>query len=351
MAMKLLILTQKINKADPVLGFFHRWLLAFATNFEKITVICLELGEYDLPANVQVLSLGKEQGKSRVKYLRNFYKYIWQTRHDYDVVFVHMNQEYILLGALIWKILGKKTAFWYNHTCGNFLTKIAMFMADIVCHTSPFAYTAGTKKSRRMPAGIDMTFFKPDEKISQKSKNIMYIGRIAPLKKVDVLIEAARILDREEIDFVLDIYGAALDKDSDYFDQLKKSSAELQAKGKLFFRGAVSNQLTPEIFNSHLISVNLTPRGNYDKTVLEGMACGTLPLVSSPAFNDIIPVEFRFKENEADDLVEKIESVFSLSETAVTQHGSNCRQAVGQNHDLVLLATNLATLFNSPQAC
>ncbi|MEK7107686.1 MAG: glycosyltransferase family 4 protein [Patescibacteria group bacterium] len=351
MAMKLLILTQKIDRAGPVLGFMHRWLLEFAKNFEKITVICLELGEYSLPANVQVFSLGKEQGRSRVKYLFNFYKYIWRERKNYEAVFVHMNQEYILLGAPLWKILGKKVAFWYNHTCGNFLTKWAMFMADVVCHTSPFAYTAGTKKSRRMPAGIDTTLFKLDEKINRKPKSIMYIGRLAPLKKVEVLIKAAKILDEEEIDFILDIYGAAAAKDSDYFEQLKKTSAVLRAKGKLFFRGAVPNEQTPAIFNTHLVSVNLTPKGNYDKTALEGMACGTLPLVSSPAFNDIIPPEFRFKENDSRDLAERIKFVFALPEIAVVKYGTDCRRAVDQNHALVLLATNLATLFNNQQMC
>jgi len=323
--MKLLILTQKIDKADPVLGFMHGWLLEFAKNFEKITAICLEFGTHSLPENVQVFSLGKERGESRLKYIWNFYKYISRERKNYD----------------------KKIVFWYNHTCGNLLTRVAMFFADIVCHTSPFAYTAGTKKSQQMPAGIDMNVFKPEEKINRNPKNIMYVGRIAPLKKVDVLVEAAKILDREGIDFVLDIYGTAAAKDNHYFEELKKTSVTLQDKGKLFFRGAVPNTQTPLIFNAHLVSVNLTPKGNYDKTVLEGMACGTLPLVSSSAFNDIIPAEFRFKEYDIRDLVEKIKFIFSLSETAVAKYGSNCRRAVEQNHNLVLLATNLTTLFNN----
>ena len=345
--MKLLILTQKIDKADPVLGFMHGWLLEFAKNFEKITAICLEFGTHSLPKNVQVFSLGKERGESRLEYIWNFYKYIFCERENYDAVFVHMNQEYVLLGGLVWKVLGKKIVFWYNHTCGSLLTRVAMFFADIVCHTSPFAYTAGTKKSQRMPAGIDMNVFKPEEKINRNPKNIMYVGRIAPLKKVNVLIKAAKILDKEEIDFVLDIYGAAVAKNNHYFEELKKTSVALQDKGKLFFRGAVPNTQTPAIFNAHLISVNLTPKGNYDKTVLEGMACGTLPLVSSPAFNDIIPAEFCFKEGDICDLAEKIKFVFSLSETEVARYGNNCRWAVEQNHNLVLLAANLVTLFKN----
>ena len=195
-----------------------------------------------------------------------------------------------------------------------------------------------------MPAGIDMNVFKPEEKINRNPKNIMYIGRIVPLKKVDVLVEAAKILDKEGIDFVLDIYGAAAAKDNYYFEELKKISVVLQDKGKLFFRGAVPNTQTPLIFNAHLVSVNLTPKGNYDKTVLEGMACGTLPLVSSSAFNDIIPAEFRFKEDNIRDLVEKIKFIFSLSETTVAKYGSNCRRAVEKNHALNNLVNKILKL-------
>jgi len=74
--MKLLIVTQKVDKNDDILGFFHGWIAEFAKHCEKITVIALGVGEYDLPRNVEVLSLGKEGGKSRLKYILNFYKYM-----------------------------------------------------------------------------------------------------------------------------------------------------------------------------------------------------------------------------------------------------------------------------------
>src|SRR3989338_7648361 len=61
--MKLLIITQKVNQEDSVLGFFHSWIREFASRFEEVTVICLEKGVYNLPENVEVFSLGKEEYK------------------------------------------------------------------------------------------------------------------------------------------------------------------------------------------------------------------------------------------------------------------------------------------------
>ncbi|MEK7538915.1 MAG: hypothetical protein AAB552_03680 [Patescibacteria group bacterium] len=58
--MKLLILTQKVDQNDDILGFFHGWIREFAKHAEQVTVIALGVGEYDLPKNVRVFSLGKE---------------------------------------------------------------------------------------------------------------------------------------------------------------------------------------------------------------------------------------------------------------------------------------------------
>ena len=68
--MKLLILTQKVDKEDPVSGFFHGWILELSKRFEKVSVICLEKGNFNLPKNVEVFSLGKESGRSRIKYVK-----------------------------------------------------------------------------------------------------------------------------------------------------------------------------------------------------------------------------------------------------------------------------------------
>src|ERR1700722_5572507 len=106
--MKLLILTQKVDINDPILGFFHSWINTLSLRFEKVTVICLEKGQYNLPPNVKVLSLGKEYRRSRFNYVKKFYSYIWSERDEYDAVFVHMNQEYVLLGSLFWKLWNKE---------------------------------------------------------------------------------------------------------------------------------------------------------------------------------------------------------------------------------------------------
>ena len=116
MTTRLLILTQKIDRNDPILGFFHRWVEEFAKHCESVIVVCLQKGEYDLPKNVRVLSIGKEEGGSRmrkiVRYIVRFYRYIWHERENYDAVFVHMNPIYVCLAGPWWRLTGRKIALW-----------------------------------------------------------------------------------------------------------------------------------------------------------------------------------------------------------------------------------------------
>ena len=66
--MRLLIITQKVDEDDPILGFFRRWIIEFSKHFEAVTVICLEEGKHVLPSNVKILSLEKVKSqKSKVK--------------------------------------------------------------------------------------------------------------------------------------------------------------------------------------------------------------------------------------------------------------------------------------------
>src|SRR5512146_1469044 len=113
--MKLLIITQKADRNDPILGFFHRWLIEFARHFDSVLVICLEEGEHDLPANVRVMSLGKERRRSRGAYVARLLSIAWRERQSYDAVFVHMNPIYIVLCGLLWRLLHKPIALWYTH--------------------------------------------------------------------------------------------------------------------------------------------------------------------------------------------------------------------------------------------
>ena len=292
--MKLLILTQTVDTQNPVLGFFHRWIEEFAKHAELVTVICLKEGEHNLPQNVKVLSLGKEKGASRLKYIWNFYRHIFQERKNYDSVFVHMNQEYILLGGVFWKILGKKIYMWRNHYDGSFLTNIAaIFCRKIFC-TSKHSYTAKFQKTQLMPVGVDTEQFYPDTKVERVERSVLFLSRIAPSKRVEWLIEALKNLHKEGITFTATIVGSPLPEDEIYHTKLQSSVDALGLSEQICFRDAVPHELTPDIYGAHEIFVNTSRSGMFDKTLFEASACGCRVIASSKDFADLAGQESYF---------------------------------------------------------
>jgi len=344
--MRLLILTQKVDKEDSILGFFHGWIEEFSKRFESIIVICLEEGVHTLPSNVKVFSLGKEKGYSKVHYIFRFWSLIFKHRNDYNGVFVHMNPEYVVLGGMFWRMWKKKIFLWYNHEKSGFMIRATISGAHKVLHTSPYAYPAKSKKSKLMPAGIDTDLFKKGI-ASRELNSLLSLGRISPIKNLNVLIESCKILAKENVPFHLSIYGNALSRDTDYYTKLKVEAGELERAGKVVFHPGVANFKTPEIYNKHEIFINLSPDGLFDKTILEAMATETPVLVSSSAFKDLLPEPCRFKAGQSDDLALRLKTLLSLPSAEKLEIGQSLRNTVSRFHSLSHLGSKLRDLYEN----
>lgn len=294
--MKILIITQKVARNNPILGFFIRWLEEFAKQYELVTVICLEMGEYHLPSNVKVLSLGKEAGESKIKYLWRFYQHIWHERKNYDVVFVHMNQEYILLGWKFWRLWNKKVFLWRNHAQGSLFTRLAVILSNKVFYTSPQSYTARFKKAVQMPVGIDTDFFKPDPNVSREKNSVLFLGRISPVKKVLEFIDWAKSKN-----FQATIAGPILAEDKEYGELVLESLTP-----NIKYVGPVTEDEARKLYQSHEIYANFTPAGSMDKTVIEAAACGCKLEVRNPDLKN-----FKVGDHSLKKLMEKIKMEIS----------------------------------------
>ncbi len=341
-AKRLLVITQKIDKDDPVLGFFHAWVEEFAKKFESVIVICLEKGRSELPENVKVLSLGKEERQSKLQYLIHFYWYILNEKKNYDAVFVHMNQQYVVLGAFIWKLFDKSIYMWRNHVSGSITTKIAVRLCDKVFCTSEFSYTARYKKTFIMPVGIDTGLFKRKLEIEKIPRSILFLGRMAPIKKPDLLCKALIHLDKRGVIFKASFYGSPILHDVNYYEALQKKVNEEGLSEKVFFHTEIRNYQTLDVYNAHEISVNLSPSGLYDKTIFEGMACETIILASSKSLYGIVREDSIFKEDDVSDLAHKLEKLLNLTEKEKIEKGKELREIVTEDHSLEKLMIKLS---------
>jgi len=275
--MRLLIVTQVIDTEHPILGFFHRWVIEFAKHCEQVHVICLEAGTHNLPANVTVHSLGKEAGKGKLSYLLRFYQLIWSLRKEYDGVFVHMNQIYIILGAPLWRMWAKKIGLWYMHGSTPFSLKIAEKLAHTVFTGSSESFNVLSKKVVVTGHGIDIDKFKPS--VFPKDIDLVTVGRITPSKNLPALIEVLTMLRQTHI-VSLTIVGRAITvKEKAHEAELRALVAQKNLESSVIFQGTVSQADLPSILNRSKVFVTAAQNGSLDKAVLEAMACA-VPVVS-----------------------------------------------------------------------
>jgi hypothetical protein len=144
--MKVLLITEKLDKDDETTSFFHGRLLDFANECDALSVLVLENKSHSLPEKVKVCSLGKERGVSRFDKVFNFYKYIFAQSASYDCVFVHRNPIYIVLGGFFWRLMGKEVTLWYSHTYSDWMLHVAVFFANKVISPSRESFPFATSK-------------------------------------------------------------------------------------------------------------------------------------------------------------------------------------------------------------
>ncbi len=333
--MRLLICTQMVDKNDPILGFFHGWLEELSKHFSEIQVICLKEGVHALPKNIHIYSLGKENGESTIKYVTRFYRYLFLLRHSYDRVFVHMNPHYIVLGGLWWSIIRTPIFFWRNHAEMNIMTRIGAYFAKKVFYTSPFACTSRYKHAVQMPVGIDLSRFTPEETKRTGKTKVLFLGRLSPVKRAEIFIDAGRVLGDT---YELHVYGDDPVEGGRYAQTLKNRAGE-----NVFFHSAVKNEDTPQLYRTHDIYVNLTPEGSMDKTVLEAVACGTWVIVTNTSFSSMLSAHSILRDTTPQGLAQKIIDSVSIPVAEKMNYTETANRAVTQNHSLEKLGILLHT--------
>jgi glycosyltransferase involved in cell wall biosynthesis len=309
--MKILITTQAVDLDDPVLAFFCRWLEEFALRCERVEVICLREGQHELPGNVRVhvLPRGRIARAVEVKRLA------WGLRREYDAVFVHMNPEYLIVAGPLWKILRKRVVLWYTHRQVNLKLRVALLFASTVATAAPESFRMASPKVHAVGHGIDVERFRDAHgtALPHEPPRLICVGRITPIKRLEVLIEALALLRKRGILASAELVGApAVPADHAYEARLRALAQERDVSGQVTFVGQVPNDQMPEHYAFADLSINLAPTGGIDKAVLESMAAGTLPVVANRAFEayfgDAAP-RLLFTEDDVQDLADKIQAL------------------------------------------
>lgn len=161
---------------------------------------------------------------------------------------------------------------------------------------------------------------------------VLYIGRIQRVKKVDMILEAMKLLEQQGKYVNLVVVGANVDDDS-----FEKRIDELKLSDRVWMYGACFDEQT----NSELIynAAACVSPGNIGLTCIHVLSYGT-PVITNDNFNTQMP-EFEavvdgktgafFRENDVEDLANKIIYWTSITE----QQRDECRLIARQTIEQV----------------
>jgi len=300
---KLVVATQRVDLDDPVLGATVPKLHALAERVDELVVVTLASGRHDLGGNVRVRTL--RAGGRGVRGAQ-FVRFLAAERAD--AVLAHMAPIYAVLAAP----LRAPVALWFTHPRDSRLLRAATRLSRVVLTVDERSFPFPSPKVRPIGHGIDVARFTCVAPSTSLPLRLVALGRLTPVKRLDLIARAAARVDGVEVEFV----GPALSQtDRAYRATLGRT------------RDAVGWADVPGLLAQYDGLVSATEAGSADKVVYEAGASCLPVLASSPAFASFLPPELRFSGE--DELAARLAWLRSADRGAL---GRQLRERVVRDH-------------------
>jgi glycosyltransferase involved in cell wall biosynthesis len=333
--MKLLIVTQRVDRTDSILGFFHGWICAFAARLTGLQVIGQQTGTHDLPGNVRVHTLGKESGVSRFKQIVRFWKIIIVQRREYDAVFVHMTPVWVLLGWPVWVLLRKPIYLWYEARGGGWVLPIALLFSRKVFGATDYGLPRRSRRRVIVGHGIDTERFRPGT--AERTEGLLVaVGRVTPVKHYDLLIQTLAALPQH---CSLQIAGGTFtDRDEREMQRLLSLQRELGISARVTMGWKSPDEVRDLLQRADCMMHACS--GGLDKCVLEAMASGCPVISTSEAARRVLPMTCCARPEE---FADRVRWVLGLSAQERSELAMDLRQRVVNGHSLSHLVDRLVS--------
>ena len=293
-----------VNSLATVHDDFHRSSTSqrrgpeIVSPFENVRVIHLSVGPE-----------GSEGKRHLSRHLREFYRELLAFQEaegvDYDLIHAH----YWLSGWLGLALRDRWQAplVVMFHTLGELKRglpvaekeppcrvaieqRVAQEADRIICASLPEkralteVYGATAERIDVVPCGVDLARFRPlDKSLARRElglngeKTVLFVGRMEPLKGLDVLLSAAARVDEPRLK-VLVVGGDG--EATEELRRLRALSDDLGIGEQVCFVGPVGHDKLPLFYNAADLCVVPSYYESFCLVALEAMACGT-PVVGS----------------------------------------------------------------------
>jgi len=174
-----------------------------------------------------------------------------------------------------------KTEKYLVKNCQRIIAATEREKRDIILHYGASPETIGV-----IPCGVNLELFQPVDKerakqqlgFNDNGRNILFVGRIEPLKGIDKLLMAMACLKNKKGLRLLVIGG---DGHSQYeIERLQRLSRELRIQDSVIFLGLIRQEELSLFYSAADVCVVPSYYESFGLVVLESLACGT-PVVAT----------------------------------------------------------------------
>ncbi len=354
--MKLLFITQVLDRQDAVLGFVPRWIDSFAKQVERVRVIALSIGDLSgLDSNVDVRVVGRQGTLRRYLRYRSFLREAF-VKDGFDTVLAHMIPRYSSVAAGPARRAGARHFLWYTHGAVDHRLRKAERVVEHIFTASEESMRLDTPKKVVTGHGIDLAHFDARGTVPLGAPRLLSVGRMTPSKDPLTLIEALALLIAEGRDVNLDIVGGGLAAgDSEYEAGVRRRIDELALNKRVVMHQSVPYLRIPDYFRRASVCVNSSFTGSVDKVVLEAMACERPVLSCNDSFPRIVAAlgaqteRLCFAPHDAPDLAAKLRALLDLEPAERAALGARLRAIVARDHEVDALIARLVALMERPK--
>jgi glycosyltransferase involved in cell wall biosynthesis len=344
----LLLFNLRTDTDDATHGFTTSWINALARHFAKVTVVTMAAGSLDLADNVEIWSLGKEEGLSEPRRLIRFYRIVLRLarNREIDAAFAHMAPLFAVLFAPIAKRKRIPVLLWYAHRSVPTTLRLAHRLVDECVSPSPESFRIRSSKVRFIGHGVDTRRFTPPASTNYAYElTAVTVGRLTRIKNVHQMLEAVAEVRRRGFDLRLEVTGGPQTaNDLSYERELLVLARRLRVADVVTFAGPLPYTQVTDRYRRGGLFLNLCDSA-LDKAIIEAMLCGCIPLSWNAGFRelaercsfaDLVPAP------QPEAVADRIVRVIELPASTKADLRRRLREVAVDEHSLDSLAATLA---------
>ena len=228
--------------------------------------------------------------------------------------------ELINLKSILYKVMGRIVSPFFEHALFKKSSDI-ISVSPGVKKELQLLYKLPHNMITTIANGIDLEIFKPLCKVENKTKTIIFIGRVGFRKGIPELLEAINLLKNELSDYKLVMIGSG---DLDYY--LQNKIDEYSLSNIVDWKKHVPQGELPQLLSSSKFLIMPSSYETGPRVVLEAIACST-PVIATPV--GLVPqisesAYIKISESSVEAIQAAIHNAINLTEDSYRTYVEAC---------------------------